>query len=512
MERKRYILLPEAGYRLSDERSKGMFASITASQESLVLRRPGSANNDSVRVLGRVSQDGPRLIECTAEAELTLRQDYGTAVRLVPTVVYERPKPFERLERSPIHPGVDSGTWDIRLVDLRTGAPIPGALVVAFTRFRWREGDSDRTDANGMVRLQLNGAERLERLYIYPPESGYWGLYRAGVEREPGLEFALQPIDLTSTNTSLAQFRGNLPTDAGRGVRVGIIDTGLDASHPGLRVGGGRNLVFDETAIAPHLSDDFMDTDGHGTHVAGIVAATPQAGSLVQGIAPGVELRGYRVFPRAGGGALNFDIMKAIEVAVRDGCHIINLSLGGSDLDEAVRASIADAQQRGVLAVCAAGNDGREPVSFPAANEYALAVSAIGTRDHFPAGSVEEADVARPFSTIDPGIFLSSFTNVGPQIKLTAPGVGIVSTVPGGYAPMSGTSMAAPMITGLAAAVLSTNPQILQAADRERVVSLTKELYALALPLGLGKDHEGYGLPLPEGPWRENLLSPGGGN
>jgi subtilisin len=72
-----------------------------------------------------------------------------------------------------------------------------------------------------------------------------------------------------------------------------------------------------------------------------------------------------------------------------------------------------------------------------------IAVSAIGLRSAFPPGSVGEADVALPVSTADPDIFVAAFTNVGPQIKFAAPGVGIVSTVPGGFTAMSGTSMSA---------------------------------------------------------------------
>jgi subtilisin len=106
-----------------------------------------------------------------------------------------------------------------------------------------------------------------------------------------------------------------------------------------------------------------------------------------------------------------------------------------------------------------------------------------------------------------PHLFLAGFTNVGPQIKVTAPGVGIVSTVPGGYTPMSGTSMAAPMITGLAAALLSSQPDLLGWAGQARVAELSKLIYDQCLVLGLGRDNEGYGLPLPNGEWRRSLAA-----
>jgi subtilisin len=317
----------------------------------------------------------------------------------------------------------------------------------------------------------------------------------------------LQRLDPSWDGLALARFRNGLPTHAGAGVRVGIIDTGIVASHPALPNVRGRNLVFDETIADPSASEDWMDLEGHGSHVAGIVGARETSASTLKGVAPGVELRAYRVFPRTGEGASNFDIMKAIEIAQRDQCDIINLSLGGP-FDEAVRGALSEAQNAGILAVCAAGNDHRGPVAFPAANEGVTAVSAIGYRGTFPKGSVEDADVLKPFSDRDGDLFLAGFSNLGPQIKLTAPGVGIVSTVPGGYAPMSGTSMSTPMVAGLAAALLARHRDRLLSAP-DRVAELTTLLYESCVPLGLGRDAEGEGMPLPDGEWRRTLLDSG---
>jgi subtilisin len=172
--------------------------------------------------------------------------------------------------------------------------------------------------------------------------------------------------------------------------------------HPALpNVTGGANMVFDEIRDNADASGEWgpAAAEGeHGTHVAGIVGARPTAALNLRGVAPGVELRSYRVFPNAGGGAQNFDILSAINRAVQDGCHVVNLSLGGGSEDEAVRVAIGAALDAGTLVVAAAGNDYRKAVSFPAALESCVAVSAMGTAGTFPKGSVETAEVAKPYA------------------------------------------------------------------------------------------------------------------
>ena len=93
--------------------------------------------------------------------------------------------------------------------------------------------------------------------------------------------------------------------------------------------------------------------------------------------------------------------------------------------------------------IVAAGNQDRGPVSFPAADERSVAVSALGRKGTFPTGTSESGDVAGPFGK-DKKNFIAAFSNIGRAIDLTGPGVGIISTVPGGYGVESGTSMAAP--------------------------------------------------------------------
>jgi subtilisin len=233
----------------------------------------------------------------------------------------------------------------------------------------------------------------------------------------------------------------------------------------------------------------------HGTHVGGIIAArgTPPAG--VRGIAPGVALRSYRVFGKGSGQASNYAIIKAIDAAVDDGCDLVNMSLGGGGPDEATRAAIEDARMRGTLVIVAAGNDSRSPVSFPASDALALAVSAMGRTGTFPADAPESEYIAPPRGK-DRKNFLAAFTNVGPEIDLVGPGVAIVSTVPGGHVAMSGTSMACPAVTGAAARTLAVCHDILgMPRGRERSDAMARTLLGAASPLGFGAVNEGQGMP-----------------
>jgi subtilisin family serine protease len=207
-----------------------------------------------------------------------------------------------------------------------------------------------------------------------------------------------------------------------------------------------------------------------------------------------VKLRSYRVFGKGAEGASNYAIAKAIDRAVADGCDLINMSLGGGGVDEATRAAIEDARARGTAVLAAAGNDGRQAVSFPASDSMALAVSAMGRMGTFPSSATEAGEVALPKGA-DPKNFIAAFSNVGPEIDLTGPGLGIVSTVPEGYGVMSGTSMACPAAAGAAARLLAARAEILGMprgqARSDAVVALVLQA---AKSVGFGASFEGSGL------------------
>jgi subtilisin len=236
---------------------------------------------------------------------------------------------------------------------------------------------------------------------------------------------------------------------------------------------------------------------GHGTHVAGIIAARGAPPHGLSGLAPGVTLYSFRVFGQGKRVTTNYEVVKAIIFAVEEGCDLLNLSLGGLPPDEVIRDAILDAGDQGVLVIASAGNDNRQPVTRPASYVPALAVSAFGRMGTFPAGSYEEGYVDATPPGADPADFMASFTNIGRDVFLTAPGVGILSTVSGaGYAPMSGTSMACPAVTGYAARLLSANPAVLvMPRDAQRTRAITSLLSQNAVSLGFPFDFEGFGRP-----------------
>jgi subtilisin family serine protease len=282
--------------------------------------------------------------------------------------------------------------------------------------------------------------------------------------------------------------------NSGQGVRVAVIDSGVALDHADLKVSGGLGCVPDES------ENDYGPTGGsHGTHVAGIIAGRGKAPSGMRGIAPAAEIFSYRVFGASDSSGSNFAIVKAIERAVADGCDLLNLSLGFDAgegfVDEAVQEAIRNAHKNGVIAIAAAGNDGRQPVNYPASDDLAIAVSAVGCKGTFPTASGESADVMAPYGT-DKKHFVAAFSNIGTELDVAGAGVGVVSTVPGGYAPMSGTSMACPAVTGVLARLLAANPQILSAPrDSNRADAIKSLLFARAKSLGFKLELEGKGLP-----------------
>jgi subtilisin len=125
----------------------------------------------------------------------------------------------------------------------------------------------------------------------------------------------------------------------------------------------------------------------------------------------------------------------------------------------------------------------------------AIGISAMGRKGTFPKGSVESGDVRVPYGT-DRAEFIAAFSNIGSEIDLTGPGVGVISTVPGGHATMSGTSMACPGVTGAAARTLSSRKEILEMPrDQARSDAMANALLTSGALRGFGGEYEGHGLP-----------------
>jgi subtilisin len=447
-----------------------------------------------VRVIDSVHEDGPKLVEMSQQSAESL-ESMEPGLRVFPLQTYRLAA--ARIAALGQPPGASSGAAiRVRIVCSVTGKGLAGARVSALTNVAAWQGDEAVSDAYGDVLLRLGGGSvAIEKLYVQPPPSGYWGAYRPSGLISLGDVVPLEPISALSPNV-LTHFYGAAPPRPSSEIIVGVIDAGV-GPHGDLNLIGGANTVQGEPR--GDIGDNGI---GHGTHVAGIVGGD---GGTAKGVAPGVKLRSYRIFGRGKFETNNYSIAKALIYAVDDGCDIVNLSLTGEQrpdptLDEALK----DAMRQGTLVVIAAGNEFRKPIGYPAAyvDQTGLVVSAMGRKSFYPAGSCEiDALVGR-----DPEDFVAPFTNIGPptnsgaQISVIAPGIGVISTVPGGYGVMSGTSMAAPAVCGFAARLLtqdlsSANPVLRKFRDRQRVLDMIQMVDGAAKSLGFGRQYEGRGLP-----------------
>lgn len=211
-------------------------------------------------------------------------------------------------------------------------------------------------------------------------------------------------------------------------IKVAVVDTGIDLAHPDLlaNVKGGFSAVS--------YTSSYKDDNGHGTHVAGIVAGADNTIGVV-GVAPAADLYAVKVLDRRGSGWVS-DIITGLQWAIDNNMQVVNMSLGSSTYSATFDAAIQQVIASGVVVVAAAGNSGpgSNTVGYPAKFAGVIAVSAT-----------------------DSGDTIASFSSRGPEVDIAAPGVSIYSTYKGGkYATLSGTSMASPHVAGVAALVLTS--------------------------------------------------------
>ena len=490
-----YVLLPPQGLR-----AKGAKASpeaqefLRSAHEALGTEALSIDGGQApMRVVDSIGADGAKLVELSAESALAIRAQRPD-LRLVPVVYYEpavvAPEQVESGFGTARAGAAAAGEITLHVVSKTGGTPVANAFVVAFVDFKARKGAQGITDADGRVSLVLGSSSvKLQRLYVYPLDA-HWSIIKKNLTVKTGVKVTLNPLDLGFTD-GLRHFYGNADDGVGKGVTVGVIDTGV-SPHPDLVIAGGANTVPGENP------KDFADNGkSHGTHVAGIIAARGNPPAGLRGVAPGVALRAYRVFAKGQGTASSFAIAKAIDKAVFDKCDLINMSLGGGQADPVLKAAVDDARAAGSLCIIATGNQDRSPVSFPAFEDSALAVTAFGRKGTFPSSAAAADEIAAPYGT-DKANFLAAFSNVGPQVDLTAPGVAIMSTVPGSYAEISGTSMACPAATGAAARAIAGSKIIKMKRDARRSEAIVKAVLGAAKSLGFGPNFEGHGLPDPE--------------
>ena len=281
----------------------------------------------------------------------------------------------------------------------------------------------------------------------------------AWVQRDTPVEATAQtmPTGINRANADASPTARINGTDERVNVDVAVIDTGADLTHPDLNIysPGAKNCSIG--AI------NATDLHGHGTHVSGTIGALDN-GSGVVGMAPGARIWPVKVLTDAGSG-LNSDVICGIDyVTAHAGeIEVANMSLGGSGTDDgncgksngdAMHAAICKAVSAGITFVVAAGNDSADAATFtPAAYDEVITVSALADFNGLPGGgaaSTCRSDVDDTFA---------DFSNYGPDVDIIAPGVCIYSTSKlGGYATMSGTSMASPHVAGAAALYKANNP------------------------------------------------------
>jgi subtilisin len=449
-----------------------------------------------VEVLHSLGEEGAKLVRMTAKRALELRAE-EPGLRVVPVTRYGLPSRVPALASSPTGTKGSKSKTRVRVVGATDGKPVVGAMVVAFTDFEERVGVQAVTTKDGVATLGVKGPRKFERVFVVPETPWSWGSHRRNLKLSNGTEIRVPQVTTDQVDEMRRRYAAPASGDTGAKVRVGVIDTGI-AKHPDLVVEGGLNAVTGE-AEGLFRRDDH----GHGTHVAGIVASRGKGPDGMWGLAPGVALRSYRVFPGADSkepfpGARNYDVVKAIDAAVKDGCDILNLSLkweGDAGLEAVVEDALKDAREKGVLPIVAAGNDHGSPVSYPARSPLAIAVTAFGRKGTFPPRALASGDVSSVHGS-DAKDFLASFSNRGGEVDLTAPGVGVLSTYRDGYGAMSGTSMACPVVTGVAARLLSAESTIREAPrDTERSAAIAKLLLDAASKIGFPADAQGLGWP-----------------
>lgn len=316
---------------------------------------------------------------------------------------------------------------------------------------------------------------------------------------EPSLTIQKDKHYTTATDSVLpsltnikAQTQSTTPF-TGKNVKVAVMDTGIDTEHRDLKVTSGF------CSLAPDCSTgvSYDDNNGHGTHVAGVIAALANNTGVV-GIAPNVDLYSIKVLDDLGVGTTG-SIVNGIEWAIEHEMDIINLSLTTTTDDPLMKKALDVAYAKGIILVGAAGNKGNntsDTVTFPAKYDSVIAVSAV------------KSDLSKLLES-----------SVGPKVEIAAPGSAIFSTYPAewdfidgkqdGYTLLSGTSMAAPHVTGVIALLKERFPLMTNVEIRALVGGITKDLGTTGRDDIFGKGLIQYEKTIPGSPEIMTQIEPG---
>lgn len=411
---------------------------------------------------------GPEPVEVPGEVVISLKPEVGRSLEVsVPTGPSRGGPPGVRALGST---ALDQALARLKVVDVRkVHPPLPpaprgvlAADVEATLENTYRVRFDAATEVSTAV-TKLSGLEEvayaepvlLREAFVVPNDPGYpqqWGLAKI---RGP------EAWDRTTGDPS---------------VIVAVVDTGVDLDHPELAslLLPGQDMVdFGPNPGPPQpgwvWEGDFNGRDnvpqdevGHGTHVAGTIACTSNEGVGVAGVTWNCRILPVKVLNRArrlsdnriSGFGSSVDIAAGIRWAADHGARVVNMSLGGPGADQVTADAIAYANTRGCLVIVAMGNTGNSVPQFPAAFPGVMAV-----------GAVDINDARAPFSSM------------GPHIAISAPGVGILSTVwDNSHATMDGTSMATPHVAGVAALLFSCRASLTAAQVRQAIIDTARPL------------------------------------
>lgn len=355
------------------------------------------------------------------------------------------------------------------------------------------------TDQSGAARLSLfgGGPDQVQAIYVKPRANHWERLIVAPELSESGTTtLKLRPFSETFPNFandrlvpwSQRLMRLDQPGNMdGAGVRIGLVDSGCDNTQPSLRhVARGKAFTGREGGKRgdTEWTDDVL---GYGTHSAGIlVAAAGPPG--IAGAAPRAELHALKVLP---GGRLS-DLLAALDECAERELDLVSLNVGYDEPSELLDHKLRELKRKGIACIAAAAS-----APFPAVLPSVLAVGAIGKLREFPTDTCH-AETLIPELIGHDGLFPATFTGAGPHVALAAPGVAVVSTVPGGHAALDGTGIAAAHVVGLAALILAHHPLFqgpLKGRSEQRVSTLFGLLRASAVMYVSDPLRSGAGVP-----------------
>lgn len=405
-------------------------------------------------------------------------------------VTLEEDLPLALLGMPGLPPMVDAqaATREVHLrVRGQEGQPVAGCSIYALAG---GVGYTALTDADGLASIVIH-QQPLDRVIISPRHT-YWSRVLPQPEQDQLIDDITVELRPLMPGRDSVWIHGLLGTSefwhhtglAGAGVKLAVVDSGVDPSQGIIPVVGGLNTLDGEDPL-----QWWVDDKGHGTHCAGVMAGSADTASgWFSGVAPQALVYSVKVFP---GGYVS-DLVEAIDWCIEQGMDIVNLSLGSPQPSPALTDALHRAYLAGVTVIAAAGNEATH-IAYPASTKPVLSVGAIGRLGTFPNDSGHQLKIGR-YQDPSGHLFGAGFSNFGHELEVVAPGVAITSTVPGGFAAWDGTSMASPLVAGVAALLLSACPWM-RTGDWRQVDQLLACVRQGTVNVGLPVSVQGLGVP-----------------